>query len=177
MNLPRVTSVISPWSGLENIPDDVLANAAARGTAVHEICNRIAAGEFVVVSDPALEGYVKSFRRWFDSQVAEVILAEERLIDHDWGYTGQIDLLVRTKGDLILLCDLKTPVTAYKGWRVQLSAYHNLVTKAGHNPELCGSLQLHPEGRTPRMNYYENTAQDFHLFTQALNLHRFFNGE
>jgi len=175
MNYPRVTSIIAPWSGLDKIPEATLQYAADRGTRVHEICSRIAQGEFVMNLDEDCRPYVDSFRHWFSTQVGEVVLAEERLIDEGWGYTGQIDLLVRLKEGATALVDLKTPVLAYKQWRLQLSAYHNLVVEAGFTPEKCGSLQLSPRGKVPRMKWYENTALDFTHFTMALGLYRFFH--
>lgn len=40
----RVTEVLYPFSGLSNIKPDILANAARRGTRVHDICEGIMKG-------------------------------------------------------------------------------------------------------------------------------------
>lgn len=178
MNWPRVTEIISPWSGLDKIPEATLQHAAERGSLTHDYNARIAKGEFVMTIDVSCIPYVQSFRKWFDQMVDEVVLVEERMVDESWGYTGQIDLLIKSKSDgMLWLVDEKTPTTSYKTWRLQLAAYHNLVVNRGYSPSRIGSLQLSPAGRLPRMKWYKNTAQDFNLFTQALNLHRFFNGE
>lgn len=177
MRMIRVTEVIAPWTDFSKVPPDVLQNAATRGTAVHEICARIAAGEFVMGIPDDLFGYVDSFRQWFDSQVARVILAEERLFDHQWGFSGQIDLVVEAKSDgLVWLVDIKTPVTAYPQWKMQIAAYRNLLMKEkGILPKRTGSLQLDPDGKVPRMKWYEDSATDLNAFLSALNVYRYIN--
>lgn len=176
MNHPRVTEIISPWSGLDGIKEDVLQKAAERGTKVHEVCARIAAGEFVMSIDDDIRGYVDSFRQWFDSQVSDVLMSEERLNDEALGYTGQIDLVVMLKEGIVTLVDLKTPVTSYPTWKMQIAAYRNLLQKEGILPERTGSLQLHPEGKTPRMKWYEDSATDFNAFLSALNVYNYIRG-
>lgn len=40
----RVTEILSPFSGLDKVPKDILANAANRGTRVHDVCEGIVKG-------------------------------------------------------------------------------------------------------------------------------------
>lgn len=177
MNLPRVTEIISPWSDFSDIPEATLQYAADRGSRVHEYCARIARGEFVMSVDADCAPYVDSFRRWFDSQVLEVLLVEERLEDPGFGYTGQIDLLIQAKSDrLIWLVDLKAPVISYKQWSMQIAAYRHLVEIKGFLPERTGSLQLSPEGKTPKMKWYQDSATDFNAFLSALSVHNYMKG-
>lgn len=174
---PSVTEVISPYTDFSRIPTDVLQKASKRGTAVHDICLlRIARGEFVMGIDPDHQGYIDSFRRWFDKIVDTVIATEERLADIAFGFHGQIDLLVKAKHGEILLPDLKTPLSKSKAWRVQMAGYKHLVDISDYpNPDRVGSLRLSPEGKTPSMEWYEKGAEDFNIFLSALNCYRFFN--
>jgi hypothetical protein len=176
MKLVRVTEVISPWSGLDKIPEATLQHAAERGTAVHDYCSRIAQGEFIMNIDQECQPYVESFQLWFDSQVVEVLLSEKRLNDEALGYTGQIDLVVTLKEGIVTLVDLKTPVTSYPTWKMQIAAYRNLLQKDGVLPERTGSLQLHPKGKTPNMKWYEDSATDFNAFLSALNVYNYIRG-
>lgn len=41
----RVTEILKPFSGLDRIPKDIVANAARRGTKVHDVCEGIIRGE------------------------------------------------------------------------------------------------------------------------------------
>jgi hypothetical protein len=175
MIYPSVTQVLQPWADFSHIPPAVLEAASARGTLVHDICANIARGLLVMNTPTEVEGYVNSFRRWFDLMVADVLLVEERQVDVAFGFHWQNDLIARAKHGEILLIDLKTPVTKIKTWRLQLSAYRHLAVLNGVTPTRTGSLQLNPEGKIAKMNFYDNSLTDFNHFLSALNLYRFFN--
>lgn len=177
MLMPSVTQVLSPWSDFSRIPPSVLEAAALRGTAVHDVCATIARGLPVLSIPLEAEGYVASFQRWFDLVVADVLLVEERLIDMDFLYHGEPDLIIRARHGEIILVDNKTPVQLVKSWRLQLAAYNHLAGKNGIVPDKVASLRLHPEGKVARMDYYDNNGRDFALFLSALNLYRFFNNK
>lgn len=173
---PSVTQIINPWVDFSKIPPDTLQAAADRGTAVHDLCLNFYAKGFFAFAPKPLEGYYHSFIAWFDMMVAEPILIEQRLVDNDLMYSGQIDLLARSKdkGDLILI-DLKTPLSKSKSWRLQLAAYARLCDINGYLPSRIGSLQLSPDGKMAKMEWYQESAMDLNYFVQALTLHRFFN--
>lgn len=170
-----VTEVLQPWADFSRIPPEVLANAALRGTAVHDVCATIARGLPVLNTPDEIVGRVISFQRWFDLMVDEVLLVEERLVDIDLAYHGEPDLIVKVKHGEIVLVDNKTPLQLVKTWQLQCAGYWNLAVKKGITPDKCGSLRLHPDGGIAKMQYYNNSPEDFIYFLQALNLHRFFN--
>jgi hypothetical protein len=173
--IPSVTEILKPWSDFSMIPPHILEAAAVRGTAVHDACATIARGLPVLSMPQNIEGYVASYQRWFDLMVDEVLLVEERLVDTDFGYHGEPDLIIKAKTGVIILVDNKTPVQLLKTWQIQCAGYWNLAAKQGIKPDKCGSLRLHPDGKAAKMEYYTNNLKDFNLFLQALNLYRFFN--
>lgn len=179
MTLPTVTGIIAPWTNFDHVPPDRLAAAAERGTLVHSACSSIADGIGWFPLDKesrAIAGYVDSFRLWFDAVVNEVLCTEWELEDSRFGFLGHPDLLVSSKEGKTLLVDLKSPVTKSKSWRLQLAAYAHLCRKAGYQPDKIGSLRLHPEGKPPKMDWYEGSeTQDFTVFLSCLNAYRFFN--
>ena len=172
--LPSVTEVISPWVDFSKISPDILQAAADRGTDTHDACSRIAKGEWVIPS-PEITPYVDSFRLWFATMVAKVILTEERFISESWGFSGQIDLFVELKDKHIALIDEKTSVALKKAWRVQMAAYRFLCEENGHKIDCVGSLRLSPKGKIGKVDWYENSVQDFNIFIQCLQVYRFFN--
>ena len=175
--LPTTTEVIAPWTDFSKIPPDVLQRAADRGTDVHAACTTFAKGLPVMGLPVELRGYFDSYRRWFEQIVQEVILVEERLFDEANGYCGQIDLLVKTKQGEVVLVDLKTPIALSKSWKLQIASYRHLLEMNGYHPDRCGSLRLSPDGKIPKMDFYEGSAaQDFNIFLHALNCYRFFRG-
>ena len=173
MNYPTVTEILSPWADFSRVPPAVLAAAAARGTAVHTANAAIAQGFFPVITDETAP-YVGSFQAWLDATVEEVLLVEERLVDMDMGFSGQIDLLCRT-GEGVCLIDEKTPVTKLKTWRAQLAAYHHLCVVNGYSVDRVGSLRLSPDGRMARMDYYDPRGDDLTAFMCCLNAYRYFH--
>jgi len=166
MRIYRVTEVLQPYNKYGNVPPDVLAKAADRGTEVHEACNTVAEGIF---SYPGvhIEGYVHSFRAWFDKNVMEVIEIEPEWIHEPFGFKGHPDYVLWLKDERgsnyrmkKAIVDLKTPVTAYKTWAGQLCAYWLLGEKNGHpDIERVGSLRLDPDGGPAKMKWYEGDRQ------------------
>lgn len=175
MLYPSVTQVLSPFTDFSMIPAAILERSCLRGTAVHDICANIASGLFVTNIPEEAAGYVASFQRWFDFLVDEVLLVETRLVDTDFGYHGEPDLVIKAKHGEIILVDNKTPVQLVKTWRLQCAGYNNLATKNDMKPDKAGSLRLDPNGGIAKMTYYENSLTDFNYFLQALNLWRLFN--
>jgi hypothetical protein len=176
-NWPSVTQVLSPWTaqGFANIPPALLERASDRGTAVHDICGRIALGEFVVGIPTELQGYVTSFEKWLTTQVENVILAETRLYDNGLMFHGKEDLIVTLVDGRIALVDLKTPLALQKSWAVQLAAYNRLAHINGYDVGPYGSLRLDPAGGTPKMKWYEEGPAPFNAFLSALNVWRYMN--
>ncbi|MFA5284864.1 MAG: PD-(D/E)XK nuclease family protein [Smithellaceae bacterium] len=175
MLFPSVTQVLSPFVDYSMIPADVLERSCLRGTAVHDACATIARGLPVMNRTPETAGYVDSYKRWFDLIVDEVLIVETRFVDIDFGFNGEPDLVIRAKNQEIILIDNKTPVQLIKSWRLQCAAYCALVSKNGIVPARSGSLRLHPDGGIARIDYYQNSLEDFNMFLQALNLYRYFN--
>jgi hypothetical protein len=170
---PSVTQVMEPYTDFSMIPDDVLEAASERGTAVHQICASIALGFFTITPEP-YQGYITSFRSWFDSQVQGVSSVEERLFDTALGFSGQPDFIGTLKDGSLVLIDWKTPVALQRSWQAQLAAYQHLARTNGFQVERAGSLRLSADGKVPKMKWYEDSARDFNAFLNALNAHNFF---
>lgn len=101
--------------------------AAARGSEVHDLAERIANGEEVEVPE-AIAGHVNSAVQFLDDFDVETILTETSVMHEKAGYAGTFDLLLKSPvapGEVIL-ADWKTnrsgifPETA-----LQLTAYAN----------------------------------------------------
>jgi hypothetical protein len=176
--LPTVTEVIKPWVDFSGIPEAVLNHAGKRGTFVHDIClNFHAQGlPFLGEIPEDCKGFIESFDRWLEKVVTHVEFVERRLFDAGFRYSGQIDMLALV-GIEAWLIDLKTPLALSKSWRVRLAAYRHLCIEAGyHRIDRIGSLRLDKDGKLPKMDWYDGSAdQDFNIFLSALNCHRFFN--
>ncbi len=81
--------------------------AGVKGTQIHGLAQRIASGEPVEVPESA-RGYVDAYLAWMDDWAPEVLHTEAAIASRRWWYAGTFDLLVRLRGDLCSLVDIKT---------------------------------------------------------------------
>ncbi len=151
-NYLRVTQVLYPFSGLQNIDPDVLAHAAERGTKVHKICEGIVVGLGEIGTDEETQGYVESFKKWWDTGV-QVVSVEERFWDDELQITGQVDMIIQTPDGLAIL-DLKTSSSPSKTWQAQGSAYAYLAKRAGYDIKSIQFLHLSKIGKAPKLHTY-----------------------
>jgi hypothetical protein len=151
-NYLRVTSVLYPFSGLQNINPDILANAARRGTKVHKICEGIVLGLGEIGVDDETLGYVESFKKWWSAGI-DVIEMEKRFWDDELRITGQVDFIIRADNRLIIV-DIKTSSRPSKTWQAQGSAYAYLAKNAGYDINKIFFLHLNKEGKEPKIFEY-----------------------
>jgi len=175
MKKPSVTQVIKPFIDTDWFKPE----HAERGTAVHAASTSYLLGLWVPPLRAEHQPYFDSFRRWADMTVDKVILAEERLVDLDLGFSGRPDLICVIKGDdKPSLPDIKTGQQYQKWWRIQAAAYRHLALKAkGIHIHRAFSVRTKSDGSgcltTPE--YPKNYAGDFNLFLGCLNMYRFLN--
>lgn len=97
--------------------------AAARGTDVHAIADKLIHGEEVEVPQH-LASYVAGYVDWLDTYAVEALWTERPCANRKWLYAGTFDAIVRMRGQLWLL-DWKTSAGVYGETALQLSAYRN----------------------------------------------------
>lgn len=96
--------------------------AANRGTAVHNIAERLGRGEEVPVPEE-LAGHVESYVKFLDDWDPEILLTESPIVSYRHGYAGTFDLIATLAGERWLL-DIKTSRSGVFGeTALQLAAY------------------------------------------------------
>ncbi len=181
--MPSVTEVLKPFADYDKIPERYLDPASERGKRVHAACSSIALKVPILRRDPEDEGYIQSFRIWFDRYVIRVVGVELELKDPNLHFIGHLDFLFELipgmipelgAGDLVVI-DLKTPIVRQRAWAAQAVSYLHLVTINKYPAKAAGSLQLDPEGGPARLNWYvEKSARDFAAFLNALSAWNYF---
>jgi hypothetical protein len=171
--IPSVTEVIKAWADYSKIPEHMLNIASERGKQAHDACAKRAMGLWPMDVPPNARGFYESFLRWFDHVVDEVLMVEERLVDEALGFHGQPDILVRSKHGEILLVDLKTPAALKWAWRLQMAAYNRLtIVATPWTPHRHGTLRLHSQGGVPKMDWFDERAEDLIKYLEVLNHYR-----
>lgn len=173
--LPSVTGIMKAGGLTKDYSDvdpKVLANAAARGTAVHKAIEQLHEGtlDWAVLHDeiiPRVLAYEK-FRtdaRW------QHLHSEQMFYSKRWMYAGTMDAIGTTYGtsNLVLL-DYKTSYESdLPAWKIQIQAYKQLWDEHHEEKiEHCAILWLKPDG-----NYEYFNADDegsWLMFLYALKI-------
>jgi hypothetical protein len=115
---------------IASAPDLAKNTAAAKGTAIHDLAERMIAGEPVEVADDLLPK-VEGLARWLERQTFKVV-ATERVVwsdeDDELGlcaYAGKFDALVECPRRGLGLLDWKTGSGVYGDMGVQLVGYRS----------------------------------------------------
>ena len=167
----RVTEVLYPFSGLQNLDQEIVANAGRRGTKVHKICEGILEGLGCLGVDDETWGYVESFNQFMAKHPnLKVVALERRFFCEELKITGQIDLICEIDGVMSIL-DLKTSSKPSKTWPLQGAAYYYLAKKAGFDIKQVIFLHLNKHGKTATMWKYE---PDVDLFMAILKVFKCF---
>ena len=172
VEIPSVTQLLKllPGSDYANVPETVLANAARRGTAVHEAIEyyiRYGVEEY----DDELAPYVGAFKQFWN-EIGAVPIGNEIPLYYDdtdneeckmlygTGYAGTADMLAAADGK-VLLMDFKCTSSVSKGLRkkyaIQLEAYAQALRKFGIVVDRKFVLQLKKDGK---FKAYEFPASD-----------------
>lgn len=172
-NYLRVTNILYPFSGLQNIDAEIIENAAERGTKVHKICEAIISGLGDIGVHDETWGYVESFKKWWNNGI-DVVEMEKRFWDDELYLTGQVDLIIRTDEGLAIV-DFKTSSRPSKTWPAQGSAYAYLAKNAGYDIKKIIFLHLNKHGKEPKI--YEYPIDDsFFLAIFRTYKHFFYKG-
>jgi len=177
MKAPRVTEILRYFSGFQYVPKNILEKAAARGSSVHAICAGIAKGAWVPdgMVPQELKGYVDSFRKWADEEVAEFMIIEKRYQDEERNFSGQLGFVVKSKAGQDWLVDLKTSAAPQKTYPVQMAAYQYLLKNHGVYVKGAQLVYLDREGDTPKVHRLEDMSEETRIFLCALDCWHFFN--
>lgn len=177
MSYPRVTEILNYYTGYDNVPQDILMRAATRGQKVHSICAGLAKGAWLPneMIDEHLHGYVDSFRKWSEAQVADYPIIETRMFDEELQYTGQLDFVIKGNDNELYLVDLKTSAKPQKTYPLQMAAYEGLLKKQNIMVKGAFLVYLQKDGEFPNINYLEDMTEEWRVFECALQCWKFFN--
>lgn len=165
----RVTEVLSPFSGIQYVPENILIGAQERGTKVHAICESIIRGLGDWHDDESVKGYVESFKKWWSKDYKPVLI-EHRFKCEKLKITGQVDFIYKDPELGTVLTDIKTSSREGRTWPLQGSAYKYLASQVGYKVDLILFLRLRKTGQYPFVHLYPDR---FPMFLKCLDVYRF----
>jgi hypothetical protein len=183
-------AVANPGASVDEIkdaPNRERDAAGVRGTAVHDLAEKIIHGTPVDVPEE-LYPYVDGYVRFLDSFRVEPVLVEKTVAHRGMGYAGRFDAIVRLPGlngsDPVMV-DLKTSNGVYRETKAQCAAYSladfyveqdNPGTELAL-PEIQASYVAHitPEGTFlhPLARDRAELLEHFEVFKHAHAIYRF----
>ena len=169
VEVPSVTQLLHllPGNDYANVPDYVLANAARRGTAVHEAIEYLM--QFGIEEyDEELAPYVSAFKDFWNGLGATPIGNEVPIYYDDTdsdeakepygtGYAGTLDMLAAVEDQIVLLDFKCTSKVFKKKYAIQLEAYSQALRKFGIVVDRKIVVQLKKDGK---FKAYEFPAKD-----------------
>ena len=126
--------------------------AALRGTEIHDLGERLVAGEAVEIPE-AHVGPVNAYARFLDRFDVQPTLVERPVANVSHWWAGTFDLRARLRDGVDWLLDLKTGKGVYESHALQLAAYAHAEiyldvdgeVRPWSPPERCGVVHLTPD--------------------------------
>ena len=199
--VPSVTTILSvlnkpalvPWAnklGLQGIDSSKYVDEkAAIGSLAHEMI-QVYLGDLMTGIVPNIQFQndmfpdytpnqvcqaLKSFQKfygWIIENDIDPILSEQGFVSEDYQFGGTIDLLCKLSGKLTLV-DFKTCKAIYSEHFIQLAAYEQLLSEAGHIVDECRILRI---GRDEDEGFEEFVRTDlstqFTIFYHCAEIYR-----
>lgn len=170
--IPSVSTVMEPLKNelYKGIGDSTLANAADKGTIVHNaIENYIKFG--IIDIPPEHQGYFDGFLEFWNKYNPQVVGSEIRAYHKLLGYGGTIDLLAYI-GDKLTLIDYKTTYTVSDmTCGVQLEGYSQALASHGIKVDEKMILHLVKDGKWKPVLYPANDSQRWRVFGSLKNVY------
>ncbi len=171
--VPSVTQVLKSAGIVDysQIPQDVLLNAARRGTAVHRALEFFDRDELDEDSLSAeLRPYLEAYRSFLADSGFQPGHVENRVYHPLHRYAGTLDRLGVLNGEAVVL-DFKTGIVL-PGHAIQLAAYNCCLPAPRRFRRFA--LQLTGEAKYKLIEFKASEFQrDFEVFLAALACHRF----
>lgn len=151
----RVTDILAPFAGYGHIDPEILKRAADRGTKVHNAIDIILKDNQSIEYDPfhdekGIEGYLQSFRRFWDKYDPFVLAQEQRLFDQEHAITGKVDLVAVLNNNRVLI-DWKTSARFNRTWPLQGAAYASLLEDTDLKVDHVLFVKLSKKGDEPEI--------------------------
>lgn len=177
----RVTKVLSPFTGIEFVPEHLLEHACDRGTRVHRHIEGILNGWSFDDVHPLVTPYVESFQHFWESSKhafeGAKILLEHRLYCDTHKITGCPDIMIDT-GRHVYIIDWKTSAKMHKSWYLQGAAYKYMaeIEFGIKTVEDVLFVKLN-KGKKPTLYKSHEYREHADIFFKCLDLYRWFEME
>lgn len=147
--------------------------ATQLGTKVHAVCERIATGEDIDVTDAKILQMGEAYRNFLDEYVDEILFTEKSLISESIGIGGTLDVYARLKGGKHAIIDIKTSKNFEPEMGLQMAGYMLMTEEQGFpvDARLIVRLSKDKPGKF-YVKFYEDHEKEKTAFKSAVILWR-----
>lgn len=172
--LPGVTKILDPYTGLDFVDRATLEAARELGTHVHQAIHLFNTDRLEHCPSrirPYLDGWVA----FLEESGAVVIASELAVHSEKYAYAGTLDeVLYWKRGEA--LCDVKSGSVVPKTVGPQTAAYVTAYNEQ-HGTKLKRRYCIHLTGDGRYKVHKLDDTRDWPIFQSALNIHRWHRGE
>ncbi len=180
--VPSVTRILRPLTDFSHVPPDVLARAAAFGTAVHRMIYLEQGGDLDEEAlDPILRPWLDAWRKWRTETKLRVIERERPVYHPLMQYAGTMDLLCVLDRTLVVV-DLKTGIQSPAAGPQTWAYREALAEERGVVPVIIkrAVLRIPMQPGTqlpapPTLEWQTNDSLDGNLFRSCYQIYLYLN--
>lgn len=174
--LPSVTTIMKPLSDnkYSTVREDVLENAANKGSAVHNAIENYLKFGIEDISEEH-KAYFSAFLK-FMSEKQPIILATESKVYHKiLRYSGTVDLVCIINGEVVLIDVKTTAVLMDMLTKVQLEAYAKALDSHSFKVDKKAILHLKKDGTYRLVPHENNDTESWCVFGALLTVNSYIN--
>jgi len=175
---PGVSEVFSHYTkpSYAGISLEEIIKKEEKQSYVKSRCLAIATNIFQIEEESEHNGYIQSFRKWFDVNVSQVVCTDKILFDDVNRFTGRLDIIYKNHDLNDVSLTIKTSYPS-KSWALQLAAYRRLCNVNAMNTTKNIILKLSKKGDIASEFECENIEQSWEMFNNILQGWHYFKGD
>ena len=171
--IPSVTTVMKLLSLSEygGVREDVLANAATRGSAVHHAIENYINFGIEDISEE-YKPYFLAFLKFLSDKQPNILSSEGKVYHRFLRYAGTVDLICEINGEIFLIDFKTTAVMMRMLTEVQLEAYKQAIESHGFKIDKKAIVHLKNDG-TYRFEPQGNDSECWNVFGSLLTVNSY----
>ena len=177
--VPSVTTVLEPYTGLDQADPVALAIAQEFGTFVHDAVDLYNRGELdeahLLTNSPKVYAHLEGWKKFLRESGAVVLASERKVFHKKLRYAGTLDSVLMFPGRKNhAIADAKTGSSMPKTVGPQTAAYHEALIDMGEADRRMRRYCVHLKDNDYNLIQLKD-PYDIDVFRSALTMHRFHN--
>lgn len=172
--LPSVTTIMKPLSDnkYSTVREDVLENAATKGSAVHNAIENYLKFGIEDISEEH-KPYFTAFLKFLSEKQPQILATESKVYHKFLRYSGTVDLVCIINGEVTLIDVKTTAVLMEMLTKVQLEAYAKALDSHDFKVDKKAILHLKKDGTYRLVPHDNNDTESWCVFGALLTVNSY----